>query len=248
MVENILLSNDDGVYAKGIMLLQQYLSARAAVTVVAPDRDRSGASNSLTLANPVRVKMLSNGFMSVEGTPTDCVHIAITGMLDQLPDIVVSGINAGANLGDDVWYSGTVAAAMEGRFLDLPAIAVSLVGEGHHHYDTAAKVVGDILDKLDNDALLGVAVLNVNVPDIPYDQLQGMEITRLGTRHEAEPTIKRKDPRGKTIYWVGPPGKEADCGEGTDFYCVSQNKVSITPLRVDITQTEMLEPLSAWLG
>jgi 5'-nucleotidase len=248
MIENILLSNDDGVYAEGIVLLQQYLSSRAAVTVVAPDRDRSGASNSLTLANPVRVKILQNGFMSVEGTPTDCVHIAITGLLEQLPDIVISGINAGSNMGDDVWYSGTVAAAMEGRFLSLPAIAVSLSGDAHRHYGTAVKVVGDILDRLISDPLPDIAVLNVNVPDIPYEEVQGMEITRLGTRHEAEPTIKRLDPRGKTIYWVGPPGKESDCGIGTDFYCLSQNKVSITPLRVDITQTEMLESLSIWLG
>src|SRR3989338_3969478 len=212
----VLISNDDGVYAKGIMTLAEAIKAMATVDVVAPDRNRSGASNSLTLTAPLHLKTLDNGYVSVEGTPTDCVHVAITGLLKNTPDMVISGINAGGNLGDDVWYSGTVAAAMEGRFLGLPAIAMSLASEKLEHYDTAARVACDLIHHILREPLPAATILNVNVPDVPFEQLQGYEVTRLGTRHRAAPTIKQIDPRGHTVYWVGPPGAEQDSGVGTD--------------------------------
>ncbi len=243
----ILLSNDDGVYAKGLSTLRDELSSIAHLDTVAPDRNRSGASNSLTLSAPLHVKHLENGMVSVEGTPTDCVHVAITGLLDETPDMVVTGINAGSNLGDDVWYSGTVAAAMEGRFLGLPAIAVSLAGEEHKNYETAAKVVRSLVDHLLEDNLPASTILNVNVPDVPYSELAGFEVTRLGTRHCAEPTIRQIDPRGHPVYWVGPAGAEQDAGHGTDFYAIRQQRVSITPLRIDLTHYESFEQLGRWV-
>ena len=246
----ILVSNDDGVFAPGISALAEALTSLESLTslqVVAPDRNRSGASNSLTLDNPLRVKHLKNGFYSVEGTPTDCVHLAITGLLDEQPDMVVSGINAGANLGDDVLYSGTVAAATEGRFLGLPAIAISLVSDDYRHYATAAKVALILVEYLAKKPLDGGYIFNVNVPDVPYDALNGFEVTRLGTRHCAEPTVKQVDPRGNIIYWVGPPGLEHDNGPGTDFYAVSQQKVSITPIQLDLTDHSVLPTVNAWL-
>ena len=243
----VLISNDDGVYAKGIMTLAEAIKAMATVDVVAPDRNRSGASNSLTLTAPLHLKTLDNGYVSVEGTPTDCVHVAITGLLKNTPDMVISGINAGGNLGDDVWYSGTVAAAMEGRFLGLPAIAMSLASEKLEHYDTAAKVACALIHHILQEPLPAATILNVNVPDVPFETLQGYEVTRLGTRHCAAPTIRQVDPRGHEIYWVGPPGAEQDAGIGTDFYAIRQNKVSITPLRVDITHYEAFDVLSSWV-
>lgn len=240
----ILLSNDDGVYAPGIMALYLALREVADVTVVAPDRNKSGASNSLTLDNPLRVRELDNGFISVEGTPTDCVHLAITGLLNEEPDMVVAGVNAGANLGDDILYSGTVAAATEGRFLGYPAVAVSLVGEDH--YASASRVVTTLVDRIRDESLPSDTILNVNVPDIPYDAIEGIEVTRLGTRHCAEPTIRETDPRGNTIYWVGPPGAEEDAGVGTDFHAISFNRVSITPLKLDLTNFNVFERLSGW--
>lgn len=241
----VLISNDDGVYAKGIVTLAEAIKKIATVDVYAPDRNRSGASNSLTLTAPLHLKKLDNGYVSVEGTPTDCVHVAITGLLETMPDMVVSGINAGSNLGDDVWYSGTVAAAMEGRFLGLPAIAMSLAGD--KYYDTAAKVACELICHLMKESLPAATILNVNVPDVPFEMLQGYEITRLGTRHCAAPTIKQVDPRGHEIFWVGPPGAEQDAGIGTDFYAIRQNKVSVTPLRVDLTHYEAFDVLSSWV-
>jgi 5'-nucleotidase len=243
----ILISNDDGVYAPGLAILADTLREIADIDVVAPDRNRSGASNSLTLHNPIRVKRLENGFISVEGTPTDCVHLALTGLLDQAPDMVVAGVNAGANLGDDVLYSGTVAAATEGRFLGLPAIAVSLVGNEFRHYETAAQVAKKLVQQIHLVELPNQIILNVNVPDIPLHVLQGLEVTRLGTRHCAEPTIKQKDPRGHTIYWVGPPGAEQDAGPGSDFYAINTGKVSVTPLKVDLTHYDSLKRLAGWV-
>lgn len=243
---HVLISNDDGVYAKGIVALADAVKKIAKVDVVAPDRNRSGASNSLTLTTPLQLKTLDNHFVSVEGTPTDCVHVAITGLLTSMPDMVITGINAGSNLGDDVWYSGTVAAAMEGRFLGLPAIAMSLSGEKLLHYDTAARVACELIQHILNDPLPAATILNVNVPDVPFEALQGYEVTRLGTRHCAEPTIKQIDPRGHTVYWVGPPGAEQDAGVGTDFHAIRENKVSITPLRVDLTHYEAFDVLSNW--
>ena len=244
----ILISNDDGFLAPGIKALTEALSDIGDVVVVAPNRDYSGASNSLTLDRPLVVNQHEENLFSVNGTPADCVHLALTGILDDLPDIVVSGINNGSNMGEDTLYSGTVAAAMEAYLLGVPSIAMSLSSRNGKYFSTASMIAKEIVLGVLKEKSVKPCLLNVNVPDIPYEEVQGMEITRLGTRHEAEPTIKRLDPRGKTIYWVGPPGKESDCGIGTDFYCLSQNKVSITPLRVDITQTEMLESLSIWLG
>lgn len=244
----ILISNDDGVYAEGITELAKAVGEMAQVTVVAPDRNRSGASNSLSLSRPIRLKHLDEHRISVEGTPTDCVHIAITGLLSTQPDMVISGINAGSNMGDDVWYSGTVAAAMEGRFMGLPAIAISLAGEQLVNYAAAAMVATRLIRHLLEDPLPAGTILNVNVPDVPFTEIQGYEVTRLGTRHCAEPTIRQLDPRGAPIYWIGPAGKEADAGQGTDFYAVRHNRVSITPLRIDLTQYEAFDQLASWVG
>ena len=243
----ILISNDDGYLAPGLVCLARALMQVAQIEVVAPERDRSGASNSLTLTHPLRVHKAENGFYFVDGTPTDCVHLAITGLLEKEPDIVIAGINRGANLGDDVIYSGTVAAAMEGRFLGLPAIAVSLARKTGTHFETAAQVVLRLLDKLQRDPLPADTILNVNVPDVPYGQLAGFEATRLGHRHKAEPVIRAADPHGNPVYWVGAPGSEDDAGQGTDFYAIRQHAVSITPLHVDLTRYTALDQVSTWL-
>ena len=243
----ILLSNDDGYFAPGLACLAAAVGRIAQIDVVAPERDRSGASNSLTLSTPLRLHRAANGFFYVDGTPTDCVHLAITGLLEHEPDIVISGINHGANLGDDVIYSGTVAAAMEGRFLGLPAIAVSLAGRSGGHFETAARVVLDLIEKLKSHPLPTDTILNVNVPDVPYDQLNGVDATRLGHRHKAEPVIKTTDPHGNPIYWVGPPGAEADAGPGTDFFAIRQQRVSVTPLHVDLTRHAALAQVASWL-
>lgn len=243
----LIISNDDGVFAPGIRALANELSMIAEIEVMAPDRNRSGASNSLTLSRPLTVKRLDNGYYSVEGTPTDCVHIALTGFFDSTSDMVVSGINDGANLGDDILYSGTVAAAMEGRHLGLPAIAVSMVGENIQHYDTAARITKRLVSKLTHERLPAQTILNINVPDLPLDQIQGIQITRLGTRHCAEPTVKEFDPRGRVIYWIGPPGMESDAGPGTDFYAVTQGFVSVTPLQLDMTHYKVFDQVSTWM-
>lgn len=243
----ILVSNDDGVYSPGIQKLAQALGEIAEVTVVAPDRDRSAASNSLTLSKPIRIKERANGMIAVEGTPTDCVHLAITGLLEEKPDMVVSGINDGANLGDDILYSGTVAAAMEGRYLGLPAIAISLVGEEQKHVDTAALVAKNLVLRIQENPLPASTILNVNVPDVPIEELQGFEVTRLGSRHSAEDVVQQTDPRGKSIYWIGPPGPEQDAGVGTDFYAVRHKIVSITPLQLDLTHYESFHKIAGWI-
>lgn len=245
----ILLSNDDGVFAKGLQVLAIELSKIAIVNVIAPDRDRSGASNSLSLSRPVRPRTMDNGFICLDGTPTDCVHLGVTGLLDELPDMVVSGINAGSNLGDDIFYSGTVAAAMEGRFLGLPAIAISLVRreDNFTHYETAAKIVKNIVLRLHNNPLPSKTILNINVPDLPMHELSGLEITRLGSRHIAEPVVKMNDPRGNTVYWVGSAGPEEDAGPGTDFHAVNTNAVSITPIELDLTNYKAFQQISEWV-
>ena len=243
----ILLSNDDGYQAPGLAALHGAISGIAETIVVAPDRDRSGASNSLTLEQPIRARTGENGFIRVEGTPTDCVHLAITGLLEEEPDMVVSGINAGANMGDDVIYSGTVAAATEGRFLGYPAIAISIASHTPRYFDSAARVAVDLVQRLCERPLAADSILNVNVPDLPYDQLKGMLATRLGHRHKAEPVVKAEDPRGRPIYWVGPAGAEQDAGPGTDFHAVRNGFVSVTPLQVDLTRHQALESLAAWL-
>ncbi len=243
----ILVSNDDGIHAPGIRCLAAQLRSVAEVSVVAPDRDRSGASNSLTLVHPLRAQVLENGYIGVDGTPTDCVHLAITGLLEHEPDLVISGINAGGNMGDDVLYSGTVAAAMEGRFLGLPAIAVSLVGSEFRHYDAAARVILDLLERLGHVPLPASTILNVNVPDRPYDAIRGVQATRLGHRHKSEPVVKSADPRGRPIYWVGPAGPEQDAGPGTDFFAVRDGFVSVTPIQVDLTQFDAIDTIGRWL-
>ncbi len=243
----ILLSNDDGYSAEGLITLATALNDVADVTVVAPERNCSGASNSLTLEQPLRASYTDNGFIKVDGTPTDCVHLAITGLLQQEPDMVIAGINHGGNLGDDVLYSGTVAAATEGRFLGLPAIAISLVSLESTHFCTAARVALELLEKVHSSPLPNDTILNVNVPDLPFDQLQGYQATRLGQRHKAEPVIKTSDPRGRTIYWVGPAGPEQDAGPGTDFHAIRNGLVSVTPLEIDLTRRESLERLNQWL-
>jgi 5'-nucleotidase len=243
----ILVSNDDGYQSPGLLALVGALESIAEVAVVAPDRDRSGASNSLTLDMPLRVNRTERGFIRVDGTPTDCVHLAITGLLEREPDLVVAGINHGPNLGDDVIYSGTVAAATEGRFLGLPAIALSMDAFEPQHLDTAARVGVRLVERLRAAPLESNLILNVNVPDIPYDQLRGFAATRLGHRHKAEPVTASRDPRGRTVYWVGPAGPEQDAGPGTDFYAVRNGYVSITPLQVDLTRHQSLDSLARWL-
>lgn len=240
----VLVSNDDGVSAKGIHCLEAALRELAETTVVAPDRDRSAASNSLTVRYPLRTRKRPDGFIGVEGTPTDSVHLALTALLDYRPDLVVAGINHGANLGDDTLYSGTVAAAMEGANLGIPSIAFSLVGD-MSHFETAMYVVTHLVKNLSVSDLPKKCLLNVNVPGIPLSELQGFEITRLGSRHHAEPTLATQDPRGETIYWIGPPAKEEDAGPGTDFYAINNKKVSITPLQLDLTNYGLMDQLSS---
>jgi 5'-nucleotidase len=243
----ILVSNDDGYLAKGIIALSDALSEIAEVTVFAPDRNRSGASNSLTLESPLRVQKVDERRYYVNGTPSDCVHLALEGFLETDPDIVVSGVNHGANLGDDVIYSGTVAAAMEGRFLGLPAIAVSLVGAHASHFDTAARVAMELVLKLTENPLPSDIMLNVNVPDMAYEDLRGIEAARLGFRHRSEPMIEQKDPHGRSIYWIGPAGEGQDTGPGTDFAAIEKGAVAVTPIKVDLTRHEMLPELASWL-
>ncbi len=243
----ILVSNDDGYRARGLTVLAAELSRLGPVVIVAPERNRSGASNSLTLDNPIRATRIDGGYF-VDGTPTDCVHLALTGLLEEQPDVVVSGINAGANLGDDVLYSGTVAAAMEGRYLGFPAIAVSLVGEPPRQYETAARVVRRLLERIDTSPLPSDTILNINVPNVPPQDLKGIEVTRLGYRHKAEGVVRDLDPRGRTIFWVGPAGPEEDAGPGTDFHAVRQGRISVTPLQVDLTRHAALAATADWLA
>lgn len=246
---HLLISNDDGFHARGISVLAQRLSQLAETTIVAPSQNRSGASNSLTLDGPIRISEPGPNAYKVFGTPSDCVHIALTGLLDKDPDMVVSGINAGANLGDDVVYSGTVAAAMEGRFLGLPAIAVSLVYQNQpEHFESGAEAAAQVVAQLAKDPLPADTILNINVPDLPWSQIKGFEVTRLGHRHRAEPAIPMDDPRGGTVYWIGPAGSEQDAGPGTDFHAIRRGYISITPIHVDLTRYQALDQVSHWVG
>ena len=245
---HVLVSNDDGVDAPGIKILADAMRVLGKVTVVAPDRDRSGASNSLTLDGPIRVIELEPGRYRVAGTPTDCVHLALCGLLADEPDLVVSGINTSANMGDDVLYSGTVAAAMEGRCLGLPAVALSLVTTDHkpRNFDSAARAAVELLTRLLSDPLPADTILNVNVPDLPWDEIRGGRVCRLGKRHRAEPCIREQDPRGRTIWWIGPPGGAQDAGPGTDFHAVHAGFIAVTPIHVDLTRYQALESLGHW--
>jgi 5'-nucleotidase len=242
----ILLSNDDGYFAPGLAALAEGLASLGEITVVAPERDRSGASNSLTLDRPLMLRKAHNGFFYVNGTPTDCVHMAVTGLLDFEPDVIVSGINSGSNMGDDTLYSGTVAAATEGYLLGIPSIAVSLVGTEFAHYKTAARVASDLVQRLRRAPFGAPVLLNVNVPDLPYAALKGIEITRLGRRHKAQPVVEGKNPRGETVYWVGPAGAAREAGPGTDFNALERGAVSVTPLQVDLTHASQIPLVSEW--
>jgi 5'-nucleotidase len=244
----ILVSNDDGYFAPGITLLAEALRQLGEVTVVAPERDRSGASNSLTLDRPLTVRRAANGFFFVNGTPTDCVHIAVTGLLDFTPDVVVSGVNLGANMGDDTIYSGTVAAASEGYLLGIPSVALSLTSKAGTHFESAIGIALQLVGRLEREPFGEPVLLNVNVPDVPPGELRGQEITRLGRRHKAEPVIKLQTPRGDTAYWIGPAGGAADAGPGTDFHAVENARVSITPLRLDLTHQVQLARAKEWLA
>lgn len=244
---HILISNDDGYSAEGLKVLASALGAQVDITVVAPEGNRSGASNSLTLEVPLRVSKAENGFLKVNGTPTDCVHLAITGLLDREPDMVFAGINHGSNLGDDVIYSGTVAAATEGRFLGLPAVALSLASPAPRHFDTAGRVAVALLQRIRRHPLPPDTILNVNVPDLPWDALRGFLACRLGQRHKAEPVVRGTDPRGREIYWVGAAGPEQDAGPGTDFHAIREGFVSVTPLQIDLTRYDRIDTLAHWL-
>ncbi len=246
---HILISNDDGLSATGIQVLARRIGQLGRITIVAPDRNCSGASNSLTLDAPIRIHEVEPGVHRVSGTPTDCVHIALTGLLEEDPDMVVSGINHGANLGDDVIYSGTVAAAMEGRFLGLPAIALSLVAEEHPtHFETGAEAAARLVEQLLRDPLPADTILNVNIPDRPWSEIRGFEVTRLGHRHRAEPCVATSDPRGRPIYWIGPAGEEEDAGPGTDFDAIRRGYISVTPIHVDLTRYQALDQVAGWVS
>ncbi|MDO8960827.1 MAG: 5'/3'-nucleotidase SurE [Methylophilus sp.] len=244
----ILISNDDGYFAPGLNILATHLAKIADITVVAPERNRSGASNSLTLDRPLSVRKASNGYFYVNGTPTDCVHIALTGLMDEMPDMVISGINDGANMGDDTIYSGTVAAAMEGYLLDIPSFAVSMSQHNPTHFETAARITVELVEQYAQNKIKSPVLLNINVPDVPYEAIQGRSITRLGKRHKAEPVIQLKTPRGETVYWVGAAGQPNDGGEGTDFYAIAHNHVSISPIQVDLTKHSQLAELKDWMS
>ncbi|GAA6182872.1 5'/3'-nucleotidase SurE [Aliiglaciecola sp. NS0011-25] len=243
----VLLSNDDGFFAEGLETLYAHLSELYDVTVIAPEENCSAFSNALSIRKPLRIEKQNNGFYAVNGTPSDCVHLGINQFLAKDPTLVVSGINHGPNLGDDVIYSGTVAAATEGRFMGLPAIAVSLASHECKHFETAAKVVVEIIQRLHKHPLPADQILNINVPDVPYQDLQGIEVTRQGRRHRAESMVKDKDPQGQDVYWYGAIGQEQDAGPGTDFYAVAQNRCSVTPLSVDMTAYNSLNDMKKWL-
>jgi 5'-nucleotidase len=243
----ILLSNDDGYFAPGLAALAEALQGLGEIVVVAPEQNRSGASNSLTLDRPLLLKKAASGFHFVNGTPTDCVHLAVTGMLEKLPDIIVSGINLGANMGDDTIYSGTVAAATEGYLLGIPSIAISMTSFEGNNFASAGRVARELVERFIRNPIREPVLLNVNVPDIPHGELKGMEVTRLGRRHKAEPVVKMISPRKETVYWVGAAGAAADAGPGTDFNAVERCFVSITPLQIDLTHTAQLSSIGQWM-
>jgi 5'-nucleotidase len=243
----ILVSNDDGYSAAGIEALAGVLAPHAEITVVAPEVNHSGASNSLTLNRPLTVRRASNGFYVVNGTPSDCVHIALTGLLDFKPDLVVSGINNGANMGDDTIYSGTVAAAMEGHLFGIPSIAFSLVDRGWPQLDAVAQRCGELVQRFMAKRLPAHVLLNVNLPALPSDQMRGFQVTRLGKRHASQPVIPALNPQGETVYWIGAAGSAQDDSLGTDFHAVNNGWVSVTPLRLDLTHDQQLDDISQWL-
>ncbi|MGN6580598.1 MAG: 5'/3'-nucleotidase SurE [Bordetella sp.] len=244
----ILVSNDDGYNAPGIEALARALSGLGEITVVAPETNHSGASNSLTLNRPLSVRTAANGFHYVNGTPSDCVHVALTGgLIADRPDLVVSGFNNGANLGEDTLYSGTVAAASEGYLFGIPSIAFSLIEKGWAHLDDAARAARQIVERQLAHPM-GAVLLSVNIPSRRYEDLTGYAVTRLGKRHPSQPVVRTTTPYGDTVYWIGPVGQASDAGPGTDFHAVAQGSVSLTPLRLDLTQHEQLDALRGWTG
>ncbi len=245
---HLLLSNDDGIHSSGLRCLANALAELGEITVVAPNRNRSASSNSLTLERPLRAQEVQPNWYSVDGTPTDCVHLAITGLVSKEPNIVVSGINAGANLGDDVIYSGTVAAAMEGRFLGLPSVAISITSFQPEYLEDAAKISKQIISELSNTTLPKDVIININIPNVSLAELQGIQVTRLGNRHKAEPVIRSADPRGKPIYWVGAAGPEQDAGPGTDFHAINNNYVSVSPMHLDLTHYQAMDAVKQWIA
>jgi 5'-nucleotidase len=244
----ILVANDDGYLAPGLAALADRMRNLGEVFVIAPESNHSGASNSLTLSRPLTVREASNGFLYVNGTPTDCVHIALTGLFDGRPDLIVAGINNGQNMGDDTIYSGTVAAAMEGYLFGVPSIAFSHVDKGHEHLDAAAQVAADLVERFVRAPLAGPVLLNINIPNRPLDELRGLRVTRLGKRHHSEPVIRSANPQGEPIYWIGPAGVAKDAGPGTDFHAVENGYVSVTPLQIDLTHRGQIGAVEQWLA
>jgi 5'-nucleotidase len=241
----ILISNDDGYQAKGIKQLTKSLSAIAEVIVVAPSENKSAASSSLTLGRPLKPIQIEKNIYAIDATPTDCVHLALCGFIKESIDIVVTGINFGANLGDDTIYSGTVAGAIEGRFLGLPSIAISLASWECNHFETAGEIAKRLVTQINKSELSYNTIINVNVPDIPLSEIKGIKATRLGNRHKSELSIKDKE--DTSLYWIGENGKEADNSEGTDFHAISNNFVSVTPLQIDTTKYAEVNQVSQWL-
>ncbi len=244
----ILVSNDDGYSAPGLAALVEALKPLGNLMVIAPEQNHSGASNSLTLNRPLSVRTADNGFLYVNGTPTDCVHLAVTGLLDFKPDMVVAGINNGANMGDDTIYSGTVAAATEGYLLGIPSIAFSLVGRSWEHLATAAGVAAEIVARFQRDPTVEPVLYNVNIPGIAASSLKGIQATRLGRRHKAEAAVRAENPHGEPVWWVGAAGPAADDGPGTDFHAVASGYASVTPLQIDLTHFEKVTQVRDWLG
>ena len=241
----ILVSNDDGYKADGIIQLAKSLSEIAEIIVVAPSENKSAASSSLTIGRPLKPIQIDKNVYAIDATPSDCVHLALCGCIKESIDLVVTGINFGANLGDDVIYSGTVAGAIEGRFLGLPSIALSLASWDCNYFETAGFIAQKLVNQIEKSPLTHNTIINVNVPDVAISELQGIKSTRLGNRHKSEPSIQ--DAKDSSLFWIGENGKEADNGEGTDFHAVSNNFVSITPLQIDLSKYSEMTKLSKWL-
>ena len=241
----ILISNDDGYQAKGIKQLTKSLSEIAEVIVVAPSENKSAASSSLTLGRPLKPIQIEENVYAIDATPTDCVHLALCGFIKESIDLVVTGINFGANLGDDTIYSGTVAGAIEGRFLGLPSIAMSLASWEGNHFETAGEIAKILVTQIGKSELSHNTIINVNVPDIPLSEIKGIKSTRLGSRHKSEPSIKDKE--DTSLYWIGENGKEDDNSEGTDFHAISNSFVSVTPLQIDTTKHSEVKRMNDWI-
>ena len=241
----ILISNDDGYKADGIIQLAKSLNDIAEVIVVAPSKNKSAASSSLTIGKPLKPIQIEKNVYAIDATPSDCVHLALCGFIKESIDLVVTGINFGANLGDDVIYSGTVAGAIEGRFLGLPSIALSLASWECNHFETAGNIAKILVNQIDKAPLSKNTIINVNVPDIPMTEILGIKNTRLGSRHKSAPSIQ--DSKDLSLYWIGENGKEADNIEGTDFHAVTNNYVSVTPLQIDLTKYSEVNLLGNWL-